>query len=120
MKILNIGKDFCDYTGGRYYSDGEGSGEDFRENYLMKVIQGLQEGGKIKIILDDGVEGYGSSFLSEGFAGCVKHGYIKSDDLLRILIFEYSDREFEFYKNRIIDYIKNSDFNSEYYVDSKK
>lgn len=116
MKVFNIGQQFSHDPSGRYIDpDGDASGEAFREKHLKQLVLSLSEGEKLKIILDDDVESYGSSFLVEGFAGLVKYGYIKSDDLLSKLVFSYSDEDFEFYKNKIIQYIKEAKYNSKEY-----
>jgi len=115
MKTLNIGQDFSPDPSGRYRSDGDGNGEAFREDYLKKDIQSLDSGEKLQIVIDDGVEGYGSSFLVEGFAGMVKYGYISSLKLLDKIEIFYTDDDFKFYKNKIIEYINQAKFNSKEY-----
>lgn len=119
MQVFNVGKDFYPDPGGRYYSDGEGNGEDFRENYLKAALAKLAKDEKLNIILDDNVVSYGSSFLSEGFAGMVKYGYISAEELINKLEFVYSDPDFRFYEDRIIDYINKAKYNSKPYVKSK-
>lgn len=119
MKTLNIGKDFSRDPAGRYRSDGDGNGESFREDLFKDAILSLGPGEKIQIIIDDGVEGYGSSFLTEGFAGMVKFGYITSEELIEKIEIIYTDEDFEFYKKKIIQYIKQAEFNSEKYTPSK-
>lgn len=119
MKTLNIGVDFSLDPSGRFLTDGDGNGEEFREGYLKPAIQALKPGEKLQIIIDDGVESYGSSFLSEGFAGMVKFGYMSSQDLLEKIEISYTDEDFEFYKNKIITYITNSEFWAEEYEPTK-
>lgn len=119
MKTLNIGRDFSLDPAGRFLSDEGDNGEKFREMYLKPAINALKPDEKLHIILDDGVESYGSSFLSEGFAGMVKYGYITSHDLLEKIVIDYSNDDFEFYKNKIITYIKNSKFGEEQYKPTK-
>lgn len=118
MKTLNIGKDFSVDPSGRFRADGDSNGEAFREDYLKAAIESLEANEKLRIILDDGVIGYGSSFLSEGFAGMVKYGYIDKGELLEKIEILYTNEDFEFYKNRIIEYIKQSKFNSSKYEDN--
>ena len=119
MHVFNVGKNFHPDPGGRYYGDGDGNGEDFRENYLKVALAKLTENEKLKIILDDGVVSYGSSFLSEGFAGMVKYGYIPAEDFLAKVEFSYTDPDFRFYEDRIIDYVKKAKFNSKPYIKTK-
>lgn len=120
MAMINIGKDFHTDPAGRFYTDGEGSGEDFRENKLLPTLQKLKPNEKVEIILDDDVEGYGSSFLVEGFAGIVKYGYMRNPELLEKLQFHFQDPDFEFYKDKIIQYINEAKFSSLKYVPSRK
>ncbi|WP_337519562.1 STAS-like domain-containing protein, partial [Desulfovibrio sp.] len=63
MKTINIANDFSVFPGGRYRSDGEFSGEEFRDNILIPALQKYQQ----VIVELDGTRGYGSSFLLEVF-----------------------------------------------------
>ena len=116
MKTLNIGKDFSSDPIGRFRSDGNRSGETFREDFLKQALQSLDSGEKLEIILDDGVESYGSSFLSEGFAGMVKYGFITSEELLEKIEIKYTNDDFEFFKKKIFEYIGKAKYNSKVYV----
>ena len=120
MAKLDIGKEFNDEPSGRFYTDGPGSGEEFREEYLRKMLKGLGCNEKLTIILDNNVDGFGSSFLVEGFAGVVKYGYMQPNKLLESLEFRFEDPDFEFYKSKIIQYISEAEFNSEVYEPTKK
>jgi hypothetical protein len=119
MAKINVGTDFSDDPSGRFYTDGKGSGEEFREEYLWPKLQDLQSDEKLTIIMDDHVEGYGSSFLVEGFAGIVKFGYMKADQLIKLLDFKYQDDDFEFYKERCIKYIEEAKFSTKDYQSTK-
>lgn len=117
----NIGKEFSPDPAGRYYSDGNASGEQFREEVLVDKIRGsLNNSETLVLVLDDGVESYGSSFLSEAFGGLVKYGYFDAQTLLRVLSFEYSDSEFDFFENRIIEYIKAAKYDSATYKTTRE
>lgn len=117
--VLNIGKEFSPDPSGRYRTDGLSSGEAFREDFLKNRVLALQAGERLVVILDDGVEGYGSSFLTEGFAGMVKYGYIVGRVLLEKLDFQFSDPDFEFYKNKIVEYIGKAKYKSKVYEPTK-
>jgi hypothetical protein len=68
MKTLFVAKRYpC--PGPRYKSLGPGSGEVFREWIMSELEQDLD----LTINLD-GTEGYGSSFLEEGFGGLIREG----------------------------------------------
>ncbi len=116
MKVFNIGQEFSHDPSGRFIDpDGKASGESFREKHLKDLVLSLGTGEKLQIILDDDIESYGSSFLVEGFAGMVKYGYIRSQELLDKLAFSYSDEDFEFYEKKIIQYINEAKYNSREY-----
>jgi hypothetical protein len=115
MAVFNIGIEFSTDPAGRYYSDGEFSGERFREEYLLPKLRALRNNEVLDIVIDDGVEAYGSSFISEGFAGIVKYGHMTSEELLKKIKISYSNTEFEFFEKRIKDHIKKSNYNSAEY-----
>lgn len=122
---FNIGKDFSLDPIGRFYSDATvgnnmASGECFREEFLLDRLRQLTPSEKLEIILDDGVEGYGSSFLVEGFAGVVKYGYYRADDFLEKIEIKYSNPDFLFYKNKIVEYIKKANYSSVIYESTKR
>lgn len=119
MAVLNIGTEFSANPSGRYYSDKSPSGEQFREEMLRPRIAALAPDEKLEIILDDGVEGYGSSFLVEGFAGMVRYGYMRNQELLSAIEIKFTDPDFEFYKKKIIEYIREATFNAEEYTPTK-
>lgn len=109
MAIINIGKDFSKDPAGRGDNNGTSNGKAFREDLLKVVVENLRPGENLEIILDDDVEGYGSSFLSEGFGGMVKMGYITSKDFLDILVFRYENTDFEFFEKRIRKFISTAE-----------
>jgi len=116
---LNIGADFSLDPAGRYYADGPASGEQFRELVLKPLLEKLGKSEKLLITLDDGVESYGSSFISEGFGGIVKYGYMSSEELLSRLEFIYSDEDYEFFEGRIREIVSEAKFGSKEYLSSK-
>lgn len=116
MNTLFIGKNYSDDPSGRYYTDGDGSGEEFREEVLKPLLESLDE---LTINIDDNVEGYGSSFLVEAFGGLVKHGYFTKDQLLKKITISLTNEDFEFYKKKIIQYINEAEFNSVEYLSKK-
>ncbi|WP_141048345.1 STAS-like domain-containing protein [Aliarcobacter cryaerophilus] len=90
-KIINIAKDFSDSPGARYYDDGDFSGEQFRDEFLLKYFDNYD-----RIIVNlDGTEGYATSFLEESFGGLAR---IKGKDLVL--------RKIEFISNEEPDLIE--------------
>ena len=116
---LNIGKDFSIDPAGRHYTDGPASGEDFRENYLLVRLGKLTQEQKLDIVIDGEIEAYGSSFLSEAFAGIVKYGYMDKETLLAKINIVFTNQEFNFYKQRILKYIDEAQYRSRAYTPSK-
>lgn len=64
--------DFSETPGARYRSEGNFSGEEFRESLLVpKFLEAIQAGEKLTINLDGGY-GYPTSFLEEAFGGLAR------------------------------------------------
>lgn len=103
---VKVSQDFSGTPGPRYPWEGNFSGEDFRKNVLFpKVREALQS--QLKIVVDlDGTAGYGTSFLEESFGGLVRKENIGQNELLSIL--ELVSEEEDFWKERIIEYIKKA------------
>lgn len=116
IPTVYIGKDFFDDPFGRYYTDGDGSGEEFREEVLKPLLMKLP---KVKININENVEGYGSSFLVEAFGGLIKHGYFTKEEVRNKLIIETTDSEYEFFLKKIHEYISSAKYKSEKYISSK-
>lgn len=72
MIYINIAEDYTDAPGGRLITDGEFSGEHFRDTLLYpKYMEALKSGDKLTVNFD-GCLGYPSSFIDEAFAGLAK------------------------------------------------
>lgn len=70
----------------RRRADGPKSGEEFREDFLLKELR-LNE----KVIVDlDGVLTLGSSFLDEAFGGLIREGHFTHDQLKQKLTIRFS------------------------------
>lgn len=81
---INVAEQFTKLPGARYANLGPGSGEEFREKFL---IEPLRQGKSIVVCLD-GVRGYGSSFLEEAFGGAVRELDLDVDDALNRIMIE--------------------------------
>jgi hypothetical protein len=64
--------DFAPSPGGRYVSDGEYSGEWFRDDILAPALSAAQAASDTLVVELDGTSGYGSSFLEEAFGGLIR------------------------------------------------
>ncbi|AMR66736.1 STAS-like domain-containing protein [Aquipseudomonas alcaligenes] len=80
---LVVTERFSEYPAGRYRADGNFSGEVFREDLLIPL---LQQHDVVEIDLD-GAMGYGSSFLEEAFGGLVRNRRFSSQQLHQKLRF---------------------------------
>ena len=72
MIKIKICDDFSDIPGGRYISEGDFSGELFRESILLKKDHEAVERNTELEIDFDGCYGYPSSFLDEAFGGLAR------------------------------------------------
>ncbi len=100
IRVIDVAREFTRYPAGRFKDDGPYSGQRFREEFLVPV---LDSGEKISLRLD-GTAGYGSSFLEEAFGGLVRAGYDKEKVLTAFTI----DTRDPSLLNEIQDYIKNA------------
>ena len=68
---INIAKEFSNTPGGRYISQGQNSGEKFRQEKLEPLFIDKKDNSKITILLD-GAYGYPTSFTEEAFGGLAR------------------------------------------------
>ena len=72
ISSISIAREFSITPGPRYKSEGDFSGELFRETILLPRFQeALASGSRLHIDLD-GAEGYSTSFLEEAFGGLAR------------------------------------------------
>jgi hypothetical protein len=103
MKTIDISLDFTRYPGGRYRKHGDGSGEEFRDDFLVPAIQTEDE---VVIEMDD-TAGYPASFLEEAFGGLVRVG-IGMDVLRAKLKLNAFKEEFKIYPEIAWSYIEDA------------
>lgn len=71
MSTIRV-RDFAPSPGGRYVSDGEFSGEWFRDEILTPALRKASDEAEALVVILDGTSGYGSSFLEEAFGGLIR------------------------------------------------
>ena len=104
MIVINISKEFTDTPGARYKTEGDFSGELFRETILIpKYTEAIAAKEQLKIELDGGY-GYATSFLEESFGGLARIYNIQ--EVLDTLVFVSEDEPGLI--EEITGYIKNS------------
>lgn len=79
---IKIAEDFTPMPGGRLSSEGEYSGEEFRETILRPKYEDAKHNNESLIIDLDGGYGYPTSFLEEAFGGLARS--LKDDGLLAL------------------------------------
>ncbi|WP_440875015.1 STAS-like domain-containing protein [Thalassotalea sp. PLHSN55] len=97
-----------DYTNdpfGRYQSDGEGNGAEFRDNY---IVPELEKGNDLIINLDGILDDeYNSSFLDEAFANLIRKKGYKYSELCKRLKFKSVNKEWEKEAQSYLDELKD-------------
>jgi hypothetical protein len=83
MQTIRV-KDFSSFPGGRFKRYGDDSGEQFRDEVLVKA---LACGETIEIDLSE-IFAYQPSFLDEAFAGLIKLGIITAEDFKEKFVFK--------------------------------
>ena len=92
--MFNIGKEYNAMPSGRKYGDGLYSGERFRLEYLLPMLQ-HSNGRRVILHMDDAI-GYPSSWLDEVFGGLVRyHGYSKDTLKTKIGIHTFDQALYE-------------------------
>lgn len=101
---ISIANDFSGVPWGRYPTDGDDCGQNFREKLLAPALKREDE-----VIVDlDGVEGLGSSFLDEAFAGLVRQGHVTEQELGSKLKIVTTQPEFKMYVDLAWRYIRQA------------
>ena len=103
---LNIARDFSRCPGARYKNEGDFSGEEFRENFVLPKLNNAIA-AHCKLIVDlDGSAGYSTSFLEEAFGGLIRHNNISYDVINDTIIIK--SEEDPSYKDDIMFYLNKA------------
>ena len=102
MNMISIAREFTPFPGFRFKEYGKGSGEEFRDKFLVPI---MEQGVPVVVELD-GTSGYPSSFLEEAFGGLVRLGY--PADRIRKTIQLHASKNFEQYAKLIDFYISKA------------
>lgn len=87
MKFV-VAEQFHRRPSGRYRTDGPWSGEKFREDYLVPLIQQAISENKKLLINFDNVSMSASSFIHEAFSGLIVHKHFTKEQLINTLVIE--------------------------------
>ena len=105
---LNIANDFSPVPVGRYRTDGDKSGEAFRDDILYPKIRAAKEKQTILEVDFTGMYGLSSSFLEEAFGGLVREKGLNPDEILRMLKFLPEKSYFDLYIKLTKKYINDA------------
>ena len=72
MAFIKISTDFSDSPGARYVTDGDNSGQEFRETHLEPLFLTDPSSKEIITVDLDDTDGYATSFLEEAFGGIAR------------------------------------------------
>ena len=72
MSEIHIAREFTEFPGPRYKDQGDGSGEEFREEHLLPAFRSTPAADKVAVHLDGVKYGYPTSFLEEAFGGLAR------------------------------------------------
>ena len=103
MTQIQLAKQFTRYPGGRYRKHGDGSGQEFREDYLLPAFKS----DEAVIVSMDDTAGYPASFLEEAFGGLIRAG-ITFDEIKRKLTLLAEKDEFKAYPEIAWRYIEDA------------
>lgn len=85
-KTINLVSEFSAKPAGRYTNDVyPDSGERFRDNFLAPA---LKEFDRVIVVLD-GYNRYGRSFLDEAFGGLIRESKFKKSELDEKLVYQH-------------------------------
>jgi len=101
-KKIDVARDFHDELIGRFPSDSDYNGQKFRDEFLVPALKKFDE----VMVVFDGVEGYGSSFLDEAFGGLIHTCHLHKDEVKRKL--KLVSKEDESLVEEIVGYIERA------------
>lgn len=85
-KTINISLDFSDTPGGRNYTDGPFTGEEFRDKFLAPLFEDKKDNDEIVIIMDGVALGFPISFLEEAFGGTARvYGNARTEQRIKVI-----------------------------------
>ena len=105
MLTIELAKEFSSTPGGRFKSMGPNSGEEFRE--ILRKALARRPPQDVVVILD-GAEGYGSSFLEEAFGGLIRKGLVDAADAFGRLKIVAKTKPYQTYALEAITYMEDA------------
>ncbi|CAH6986457.1 conserved hypothetical protein [Vibrio chagasii] len=107
---IDLAKALPSHPFGRYHpTDGDSTGERFRESVLKDALSELEHGSKLLIDFTGLSMPVSSAFLSEAFYGCVKRGYSTAEKLRESLVVVDESHMRSVYKSSIERFIHQAE-----------
>lgn len=103
QNIINVAQDFTSTPGARYKTDGQYSGEEFREKFIEPLFANFEDNSEIVIVLD-GLVGQPTSFLEESFGGMARIAGVERC----LKRFRFVSKEDRLVVEEILSYIKSA------------
>lgn len=101
---------FSPSLSGRYRSDGDGSGEAFREDILVPAINAaLKIGNRVEVEIDSPL-GISGAFLDEAFGGLISKGHFTREQIAQTMIITTREAIMEIFARMAIRYIQKASF----------
>lgn len=101
---INVARDFSRTPGPRFRSEGQFSGEQFRERLLRPAFNDALATGRRVVVVLDGTAGYATSFLEEAFGGLARS---LGSEMVERLISVRSTEE-PYLVEEVLDYIRRA------------
>lgn len=80
--MFSIARQFSPHPGPRYRKQGRHSGEEFRQDVLLRLLPKCD-----RLVVDlDGTSGFGSSFLDEAFGGLIRSEGMSKEEVRRRIV----------------------------------
>lgn len=90
----SIAKEFSRTPGPRYEREGQFSGEKFRKEYFYpRLLKAIKDNEELLVDLD-GVAGFGTSFLEEGFGGLIRENGLELTVILKHVKFKSDEEDY--------------------------
>lgn len=87
QKVIKVVTEFHPRPKWRYRTEGDGSGQAFREDMLVAALKQYES-----VVVDlTGYNRYGPSFISEAFGGLLRVAKFQLTDLKRKLVIKHDD-----------------------------
>ena len=97
------------FLGARFREDGEASGQEFREDYILPALHKLADGQRLVINID--ATSPSASFLEECFGGLIRVEGLERDLILAKIVIEAESEAAQEFKKLAMTFIDEAEAN---------